>query len=420
MAIAEVKSVTNSCFINGSAAFMGQTIDYGDLIETYNIDIGLAASVKSDTINDDGILSLFFPADKSFMKIKPHIKTSFDSEGNEAWAGANLVKISPEDTELGTKVIPLGIIAGAAGPVFIQRNIKKYPEFKDKTKTGIEKISPKRKMAIYPDDKLLIGKVGWIKIEVAPFDDRMIQAGIENVLLLFRSGQNGFRFTKRSVEPLIKQYLQELGLLQSGIPIERLRYFEEGAIEAYFEGMGISQSGMIYETENLAWTPIFGPDGKPYTGSTRYHRSLSVADYHGFGKDEAPAEVQKPFSEDPFDPAYWIMRNIVYGEDVDEDGRYYFQGVKMQKGWEWRYDLTMAKEPAPVRKWKRKSGGKYYEAYTQGLYDWLFGYAWGRTDLDKYYLVPLPGSSAFENGEPSATLAVELTRYPSTTSIRAS
>ena len=91
----------------------------------------------------------------------------------------------------------------------------------------------------------------------------------------------------------------------------------------------------------------------------------------------------------------------------------------MKKGWEWRYDFTMAKEPKLVRGWKRKSGGKYYEAFTQGLYDWLFGYVWGRTDLDKYYLETLPGSSAFENGEPFATLAVELTKYPSTTSVRA-
>jgi len=397
MAIAEVKSVTNSCFINGSTAFTGQVIDYGDLIETYDIKKGLSASVKSDTIDDDGILNLFFPADKSFMKIKPHIKTSFDEKGNAKWAGANLVKISPEDTELGTKVIPLGTIFGAAGPIFIQRNIKKYPEFKDKTETGIEKISPKRKMAIYPDDKLLIGKTAWIKIEVAPFDDILIMAGIKNVILLFRSEQNGFRFTKRSVEPLIKQYLTELGLIQSGIPYERLRYFEEGAIEAYFEGMGLSQSGILYE--HGSWK--------------------SVADYHGYGEDEAPAEVQKPFSEDPFDPSYWFRRNIVYGDRVDEDGSYYFQGRKMKKGWEWRYDFTMAKEPKLVRGWKRKSGGKYYEAFTQGLYDWLFGYAMGRTDLDKYYLETLPGSSAFENGEPFATLAVELTKYPSTTSVRA-
>ena len=309
MAIAEVKSVTNSCFINGSSAYVGQTIDYGDLIETYDIKKGLSASVKSDTIDDDGILNLFFPVDKSFMKIKPHIKTSFDSEGNEAWAGANLVKISPEDTELGTKVIPVGIIEGAAGPVFIERNIKKYPEFKDKTKTGIEKISPKRKMAIYPDDKLLIGKTGWIKIEVAPFDDIMIQAGIENVILLFRSAENRFRFTKRSIGPLIKRYLGGAGIVQAGLSYERLRYYDGKSFEAYAKAGSLVQAGFMYDPKR------------------------------GEGID---------IPRDPFDTRQWV--------NIDPD-------TGKQNPIPLNY----------IKYWKGESGGKYYEAFEQGFYDELFG-----------------------------------------------
>jgi hypothetical protein len=309
MAIAEVKSVTNSCFINGSSAYVGQTIDYGDLIETYDIKKGLSASVKSDTIDDDGILNLFFPADKSFMKIKPHIKTSFDEKGNAKWAGANLVKISPEDTELGTKVIPLGTIFGAAGPIFIQRNIKKYPEFKDKTETGIEKISPERKMAIYPDDKLLIGETAWIKIEVAPFNDELIQHEISNILLLFRSGQNRFRFTKRSVEPLIKKYLDAAGIVQSGLPYERLRYYDDKSFKAYLEAGGLVQTGFTY--------------------NPKLEEGIAIP-------------------RDPFDVNQWVKINFDTGK---------------------QYPILLNK----IKYYKSISGGKYYEAFEQGFYDELFG-----------------------------------------------
>lgn len=360
MAIAEVKSVTNSCFINGSAAFVGQTIDYGDLIETYDIKKGLSASVKSDTIDDDGILNLFFPADKSFMKIKPHIKTSFDEKGNEAWAGANLVKISPEDTELGTKVIPLGIIKQSGGPVSIKRNIRKYPEFKDKTKTNFEKILyffekilVRRDMAIYPDDKLLIESEGWAKIEVAIFDEGMIQAGIENVLLLFRSTDNKFKFTKRSIELLIKRYVEQAGLSQTGVPYERLRYYDDKAIEAYAEGMGFAQTGIV-----------FGPTDK--------------------GARNIP--------RDPFDVSQWVQWDLDIGHGNNMIGKGFIKN--------------------DIERFKRKSGGKYYEAFEQGVYDELFG-------VDTKYLHLKPGSAAVA-GEAFATLAVEVSGHPPTTNIRAS
>ena len=93
MAIAEVKSVINSCFINGSSAYVGQTIDYGDVIETYNIDIGLEESFKSKLIENDGILTIEFLAEKpkkpEQMRIKSHSKVIFKPGG--AWAGANTV-----------------------------------------------------------------------------------------------------------------------------------------------------------------------------------------------------------------------------------------------------------------------------------------------------------------------------------------
>ena len=50
MAIAEVKDVRNSVFINGSPASSGQMFDYGDVIETYDISKGLEESFKSDVI----------------------------------------------------------------------------------------------------------------------------------------------------------------------------------------------------------------------------------------------------------------------------------------------------------------------------------------------------------------------------------
>ena len=102
MAIAEVKSVINSCFINGSSAYVGQTIDYGDVIETYNIDIGLEESFKSKLIENDGILTIEFLAEKpkkpEQMRIKSHSKVIFKPGG--AWAGANTVLLDSNFSNL--------------------------------------------------------------------------------------------------------------------------------------------------------------------------------------------------------------------------------------------------------------------------------------------------------------------------------
>ena len=60
MAIAKVTSVTNSVFLNRSPASSGQMIDYGDVIETYDISKGLQESFLSEEIEDDGYLNINF------------------------------------------------------------------------------------------------------------------------------------------------------------------------------------------------------------------------------------------------------------------------------------------------------------------------------------------------------------------------
>ncbi len=89
MAIAEVKDVRNSVFINGSPASNGQMISYGEIIETYDISKGLEESFMSIDQNDDGYLSIEFIEKKESMSIKPHCKVVFASGGT--WAGPNTV-----------------------------------------------------------------------------------------------------------------------------------------------------------------------------------------------------------------------------------------------------------------------------------------------------------------------------------------
>jgi len=89
MAIAKVTSVTNSVFLNRSPASSGQMIDYGDVIETYDISKGLQESFLSEEIEDDGYLNINFLDKGESMSIKPHSKVIFKPGG--AWAGANTV-----------------------------------------------------------------------------------------------------------------------------------------------------------------------------------------------------------------------------------------------------------------------------------------------------------------------------------------
>ena len=88
MAIAKVTDVRNSCFIEGSPAFVDQLIDYGDVIETYDISKGLEESFMSIDQNDDGYLSIKFLAEEPKnpypFSIRPHCKVIFESGGTSA------------------------------------------------------------------------------------------------------------------------------------------------------------------------------------------------------------------------------------------------------------------------------------------------------------------------------------------------
>ena len=124
MAIAEVKSVINSCFINGSSAYVGQTIDYGDVIETYNIDIGLEESFKSKLIENDGILTIEFLAEKpkkpEQMRIKSHSKVIFKS-GGIGQVGPNTIRLDVGCEVIGKPGKPIGEITLPLGFIFIKK-----------------------------------------------------------------------------------------------------------------------------------------------------------------------------------------------------------------------------------------------------------------------------------------------------------
>ena len=119
MAIAKVIKVTNSCFIEGSPASSGQMIDYGDVIETYDISKGLEESFKSKSIEDDGYLNITFLDKGESMSIKPHCKVIFESGG--AWAGANTVLLDSKSEVAGRPTNPpqLGNITLPLGKVYI-------------------------------------------------------------------------------------------------------------------------------------------------------------------------------------------------------------------------------------------------------------------------------------------------------------
>ena len=94
MAIAKVESVTNSCFINGSPASVGQEINYGTVIETYNIDIGLQESFLSKLIVDSGYLSLSWVKGGESSSIKSFCKVIYQSSGKRP--GPNTVLLDPK------------------------------------------------------------------------------------------------------------------------------------------------------------------------------------------------------------------------------------------------------------------------------------------------------------------------------------
>jgi len=124
MAIAKVKSVTNSCFIDGKPATKGQMINYGTVIETYDIKKGMKKSAKSRDYVDDGILNLFFPGDGSSMKIKPHVKVIFKANSRGLSPTSKTVELDPESemTTPNYKLVfnPIGEIGLPLGHVMIK------------------------------------------------------------------------------------------------------------------------------------------------------------------------------------------------------------------------------------------------------------------------------------------------------------
>ena len=152
MAIAKVESVTNSCFIDGNPATKGQMINYGTVIETYDIKKGMEKSAKSRDYVDDGILSLFFLEDGSSMKIKPHVKVIFKANSRGLSPTSKTVELDPE-SEMATpnyKLVfnPIGEIGLPLGHVMIKepgqskfRRVRRtgYPvRFGEIIKTGMK------------------------------------------------------------------------------------------------------------------------------------------------------------------------------------------------------------------------------------------------------------------------------------------
>jgi hypothetical protein len=121
MAIAKVIDVKNSVFINKNPALNGQTIRYGNLIETYNISIGLLESKLSSDPNNDGILTIQFIEKEEKMRIKPHCRVIFQIGDRALWAGPNTVGLSVESRVFGRPTNPpqLGNFILSLGNVYI-------------------------------------------------------------------------------------------------------------------------------------------------------------------------------------------------------------------------------------------------------------------------------------------------------------
>ena len=91
MSIATIVSVTNKVFKNSNPAKSGMSIDYEDILETYDISKGIEESFKSDDPTDDGLMSLKFN-NNSKMKLKSHQKIIF-ADGDDI-PTANNFKLS--------------------------------------------------------------------------------------------------------------------------------------------------------------------------------------------------------------------------------------------------------------------------------------------------------------------------------------
>lgn len=93
MAIAKIINITNKVFINSSPAAAGMSVEYGDVIETYDISKGIEESFKSDDPTDDGVVGLQFN-NGSKIKLKAHQKIIFKESDREPTS--NNFKMSSE------------------------------------------------------------------------------------------------------------------------------------------------------------------------------------------------------------------------------------------------------------------------------------------------------------------------------------
>ena len=107
MSIATIVSVTNKVFKNSNPAKSGMSIDYEDILETYDISKGIEESFKSDDPTDDGLLQLKFNSNGSLLTIGSHEKISFalspsnkPPTSNSFKLGEGSLLIFPDDIDM--------------------------------------------------------------------------------------------------------------------------------------------------------------------------------------------------------------------------------------------------------------------------------------------------------------------------------
>ena len=154
--IADVSSIFKSCFIDGSPASVGQEINYGTVIETYNIDIGLQESFKSSELADSGMLKLFWPKTGQSSGIKSFCKVIYQSSGKRP--GPDTVLLDPKseivtlDKPKSKKTNTRAVIAKVRSPAFLNGSQIKNGDlikYGDEIRTGENGFV----ILVYVDDK---------------------------------------------------------------------------------------------------------------------------------------------------------------------------------------------------------------------------------------------------------------------------
>ena len=154
--IAVVSSKFKSCFINGSLASVGQEINYGTVIETYNIDKGLQESFKSGELADSGMLKLFWPETGQSSGIKSFCKVIYQSSGKRP--GPDTVLLDPKsdivtlDKPKSKKTNTRAVIVKVRSPAFLNGSQIKSGDlvkYGDEIRTGENGFVA----LIYPHDK---------------------------------------------------------------------------------------------------------------------------------------------------------------------------------------------------------------------------------------------------------------------------